>query len=191
MRKIISTSLKTLAATLAALVVTLGLYLGYLQLSTNFATVVPGEVYRSAQLSGKDLQAYAARYGIRSVINLRGENLGKPWYDEELATSQKLEIAHFDFRMSAGRELTQDQAAELIALMEAAPKPLLIHCKAGADRSGLASALYIAAVAQGGEAAAESQISLYYGHISLALSSTYAMDRTFEALEPWLGFHDS
>lgn len=105
--------------------------------------------------------------------------------------ARKLGIAHVNFGMSAGRELTQAQAANLIAILDRAEKPVLIHCKAGADRSGLASALYVAAVAKLGEDAAEQQISIRYGHISLPVSETYAMDRTFEALEPWLGFPDS
>lgn len=66
----------------------LGSYLGYLQLSGNFAPVIAGEVYRSAQPSPADIREYAARNGIRSIINLRGENVGKAWYDEEIAVSR-------------------------------------------------------------------------------------------------------
>ena len=93
--------------------------------------------------------------------------------------------------MSARRELTQAEAADLIGIFKRAEKPVLIHCKAGAGRTGLAAALYVAAVAKLGETAAENQISIRYGHISLPVSATYSVDRTFEALEPWLGFPDS
>ncbi|TAZ44115.1 protein tyrosine/serine phosphatase, partial [Rhizobium leguminosarum] len=76
--------------------------------------------------------------------------------------------------------------------MERAEKPVLIHCNWGADRSGLASALYLAAIAKEGEAKSESQISLWFGHIPIPLiSKPYAMDQTFEALEPYLGFPKS
>jgi len=68
---------------------------------------------------------------------------------------------------------------------------MLIHCKAGADRTGLASAIYVAGVAKEGEMAAESQISLTYGHLSLFFIGAYAMDRTFERLEPMFGFLNS
>ncbi|MGO6986949.1 tyrosine-protein phosphatase, partial [Rhizobium leguminosarum] len=84
---------------------------------------------------------------IRSIINLRGENVGKAWYDEEIAVSKELGITHINFGMSARRELDQNKVEELLATMRSAPKPVLIHCKAGADRTGLASALYLAAVA--------------------------------------------
>lgn len=169
----------------------IGSFYGYLRLTDNLGVVVAGEVYRSAQPGESDLVSDVRKLGIRSVINLRGENTGTGWYDKEIATSRQLGIRHFDFRMSAREELTAPRAQELIALMAKAEKPLLIHCEGGADRSGLASALYLAAIAKASEPQAEKQISLAYGHISLRLNSAYAMDRTFERLEPTLGFHNS
>lgn len=184
-------TLAGLAAGLGLAALAAGGFLGYCQLSGNFHPVVDHVVYRSAQPSEAALSRYAREHGIRSIINLRGANMGKPWYDAEIAAAQKLGIAHYDYRMSASKELDQAQAADLIALMQRAEKPLLIHCQAGADRSGLAAALYVAAIAKGDEAAAEGQISFWYGHISLPFTGAYAMDRTFEALEPWLGFPKS
>jgi uncharacterized protein (TIGR01244 family) len=171
--------------------VSLGGYLGGLQLIGNFNEVVAGELYRSGQPSASQIARYQKDYGIKTIVNLRGENTGSPWYDAEVAQARLLGIAHVDFPMSAKRELTQAQAADLVAILAQANKPILVHCQAGSDRSGLASALYVAAVDKLGEAAAERQISIRYGHISLPLSSAYAMDRTFEALEPWLGFSKS
>ena len=104
---------------------------------------------------------------------------------------KRLGMARVDFRMSANRELSKQDSEALVQLLEGSQKPVLIHSKAGWDRSGLASALYIAAVERGSEEDGERQISLRYGHISLPLSSTFAMDRNFEFLEPWLGYHAS
>lgn len=168
-----------------------GAYLGWLRLSGNFHSVVLGEFYRSAQPTVDDITRYQKTLGIKTIINLRGNAKGKLWYDREVETSKQLGIKHIDFRMSAEQELTQAKASKLLAILERAQRPVLIHCDAGADRSGLASALYVAAVAKLGEQAAEQQISLRYGHFSLPWIAAYAMDRTFEALEPWLGFPDS
>ena len=72
--------------------------------------------------------------------------------------------------------------------MAEAPKPILVHCKSSADRAGSASALYVAAIANQGEAVAESQISISHGRVLLPIiSPAYAMDRTFEKLVPWRG----
>lgn len=169
----------------------LGAYASDALLTGNFATVVPGEVYRSAQLSNTLMNRDVRRYGIRTIINLRGANPGEHWYDKELADARALGVEHIDFRMSAKHELTQERAEQLIALMAKAPKPLLIHCNSGSDRTGLAAALYVASVARRGEEAAEDQLSLRYGHLSLPFVAAYAMDETWEKLEPWLGFTDS
>jgi len=166
-------------------VLSVGAYLGYLQISDNFATVVPNEVYRSAQPTSASIHKFAARNGIKTILNLRGDNTGSPWYDSEVTAAKELGINHIDFGMSARQELDRKRVEQLVEVMRNAPKPLLIHCKAGADRTGLASALYLATVKNEGEKAAEGQISLYYGHISLPFIPEYAMDRTFEAAEAW------
>jgi protein tyrosine/serine phosphatase len=178
----------------AAIVAVLAMLIGLQFYFGNEHTSIPGELYRSAQPTGKDIELYAKRFGIKSIINLRGPNAEAPWYVEEVETAKKLGITHFDFRMKAARELTNEQALELIALMRDAPKPLLIHCRAGADRTGLAAALYVAAVSKNGEESAERQLSLRYGHLPyfpFFWTEAQAMYRTFERMEPLLGFNDS
>ncbi|MDQ0392683.1 dual specificity protein phosphatase family protein [Labrys monachus] len=174
-----------------AAVLAVGAYAGVVIYTGNFNAVIVGELYRSAQPDARSIERDANRYGIKTIINLRGANPGKHWYDKEVAEANLLGIRHVDFSMSARRQLTQAQAVELIGLMDSAAKPILIHCESGADRTGLASALYLASIAKRGETASEAQLSLRFGHLSLPFVSSYAMDRTFEALEPWLGFHDS
>lgn len=167
-----------------------GIYLGIEQLIGNFHTVVPGELYRAAQLDASQIAGVQKKFGIRTIINLRGESRGE-WYKKEIEESQALGVHHIDFGLSASRELTQTQVEQLIALMRDAPKPILVHCRGGADRSGLASALYVAAIAKGGEEAAEAQLSPYYGHFPIPFTPSWAMDQTFERIEPWLGFPKS
>ncbi len=185
-RHVLKWSRRTALAVLLIAAISGG-YLGGLQLTGNVHTVIPHTLYRSAQPNAAEIDSLKKRYGIKTIINLRGRNTGEAWYDSEVAEAARLGIRHIDFGMSANKELPRKRAAELVALMANAAKPLLIHCKAGADRAGLASALYLAAIAKEGEVAAEGQISIRYGHISLPISPTYAMDTTFEELEPWLG----
>ncbi|MET0747427.1 MAG: dual specificity protein phosphatase family protein [Rhizobium sp.] len=169
----------------------IGCFYAYMVATTNFHPVIAGELYRSSQPSAATIAVLQKQYGIRTIINLRGNNSGHGWYDAEIAQAKQLDITHIDFRMSSRRELTQDQAAQLVKLMRDAPKPLLIHCQAGADRTGLATALYLAAIGKTSEQVAENQMSIYYGHIGLPMSAAYPMDATFEKLEPWLGLSNS
>jgi protein tyrosine/serine phosphatase len=164
-------------------VISVGVYFTGLMLNGNFHEVIPGELYRSAQPSGSDLALYAERYGIKTVINLRGSNQ-KPWYKEEVTSAKELGLVHIDFRMSASRVLSADESRALITLMRDAPKPILIHCLSGADRTGLASVLYSSQIAGRDEITSERQLSIAYGHIAIPyVSSAFAMDESWEILE--------
>lgn len=167
-------------------------FLAYLHLSGNFHAVVAGEVYRSAQVTAADLKDYQAGYGIRSVLNLRGAGPGQGWYDDEIAASAALGLEHVDFAMNASQELRPEEAARLIALMRDMPKPLLVHCRHGSDRTGLALSLYLAAIKGMDEEQAEAQLSLRFGHFAVPwLSDAWPMDQSWERLEPGLGFGES
>ncbi len=132
---------RTIGGGLFVLVLSVGGYLGVLHLTGNFHSVVAGALYRSAQPTTFDIARYQKTYGIKTIINLRGESRGSSWYDAEIAEAKQLGINHVDFHMSARQELTQAEAADLIGIFKRAEKPVLIHCKAGAGRTGLAAAL--------------------------------------------------
>lgn len=167
-------------------------YLGYLQSIGNFHAVVEGEVYRSGQLSADALAVVQGQYGIRGILNLRGAYPGEDWYDAEVAEAARLGIAHVDFEMNASVEVGPDQARELIALMRDMPKPLLVHCRHGSDRTGLAMSLYMAAIRGADEATAEGQLSLWFGHFAVpVLSDAWPMDVSWERLERDFGYIDS
>ncbi|CCM75480.1 dual specificity protein phosphatase family protein [Rhizobium mesoamericanum] len=168
----------------------IGSYALYLKATNNFHTVVAGEVYRSSQPSPQAMVDFSKRYGIKTIIDLRGGTNSQRW-NAEVEQAKALGIEHIDFPMSAYKELSPERAKELIQVMKDAPKPLLIHCLSGADRTGLASALYLAAISKTDEKVAEGQMSIFYGHIALPISRAFAMDRTFEKLESFLGFRES
>ena len=88
-------------------------------------------------------------------------------------------------------ERIPERLARLMELIDTLPRPLLIHCQSGADRSGLASALFLARAAKATEFQAEWQLSFFYGHVSMPTAKAWPMDRTWEALEPALGYEGS
>ncbi|MEI4487471.1 tyrosine-protein phosphatase [Frigidibacter sp. MR17.14] len=180
---------KRCGITLAVLLAGFVGYLGWLQVSGNVHTVVRGELYRSAQPDAQMLEEMVARNGIRSVINLRGAEEHEGWYREEIATAKRLGLSHADYRMSASKDVSAAEAQEIIRLLRDMPKPLLVHCKSGSDRTGLVSALYLAGVDGSDEESAEDQLSIYYGHIGVpVLSAAWPMDRSWEAIEHLFGF---
>lgn len=159
-------------------------FLGVQQYTGNFHAVVDGEVYRSAQMTGTQLSDYTAKVGLKSVLNLRGAAPDADWYQAEIADSARLGLVHADFALSASREVTNDEAVQLIALMRTLPKPLLIHCKQGSDRTGLLAALYLASIKGVDVDTADDELSLAFGHFSVPyLSAAYPMDISWNRLE--------
>ena len=130
--------------------------------ASNTHTVVPGHIYRSAQLDARQLEELAARYGIMTVINLRGANLEKDWYQEQRGSIQKLALAYHDINMSAFRLPDVTEVEKLAHALQTAGRPILIHCRDGADRSGLASAFALLLDGKHTMQEARAQTSLRY-----------------------------
>ncbi len=87
-------------------------------------------------------------------------------------------MVHIDYALSAREELTIDQMRNLVRIVREVPKPLLVHCSAGADRTGLVSALYELDRGQPPKVAVK-QLSIFYGHFPWLGSRTIAMDQSF------------
>ncbi|HNQ87480.1 MAG TPA: tyrosine-protein phosphatase [Verrucomicrobiota bacterium] len=157
----------------------LGAYPGWLLWTDNFHEVLPGALYRAGQLDRDELTTAIRRHRIRAVLNLRGPNGGKRWYDDETRACRDLAVEHVDFRMSARSELTSEQVRDLDELLCGLPQPVLIHCNGGSDRTGLAAALHVLRRKGGTPEEARRQLSWRYGHVPILWwSSTAAMDRS-------------
>ena len=115
-----------------------GLFTARILTKDNFHAVIPGEIYRSAQLSAGKLKKVVAEHGIRTVISLRRPRSDQGWYGKEKTMAESLGIAHHDIAMDLTFSPRIDHLIELRDLIETAPRPLLVHCRAGADRTGLA-----------------------------------------------------
>jgi protein tyrosine/serine phosphatase len=145
----------------------------------NFHTVMEGFIYRSGQLTSVDLTYTIDRYRIRSILNLRGKNMGSRWYQEETYVANSHGVVHYDYGISANRELEDLDIRNILAILRTGPKPLLIHCKTGSDRTGLVAALYLHDLEGVDAQTASQQLSIMYGHFPYFWNSTAAMDRTF------------
>ena len=145
----------------------------------NLRMVLPGQAYRAGQMSPNALALSIEEYGIKSILNLRGKNPSRAWYNSETEAAQRLKVVHYDFGISASQELRVQDMDEIARLLQAAPKPVLIHCAGGADRSGLASALYLYAIAGKPAQEADRELSMWNGHVPLLRPSVSAMDHSF------------
>ena len=134
-----------------------------LGLTNNFHELVPGQVYRSGQPSAGELKEWSAKYGLKTVVNLRGSS-SRPFYDAERRAAAEAGVRLINIRFSAIRLPPAPELRRLIEALETAERPILLHCRDGSDRAGVASVL--AAMAVGGQdyETATSQLSARYLH---------------------------
>ncbi len=130
---------------------------------SNWGEVVPGRLYRCNHPTPGRLARAKRRVGLASVINLRGATRsGSDALSREKAAG--LGLAFFDVALSSGRAPPRETLHALAAALRAAPSPVLLHCKSGADRAGFAAA--VAVLLEGGSSeAALRQMSLRHGHL--------------------------
>ena len=129
-----------------------------------------------------ELAYYVNKYHIKSILNLRGKNPAETWYSDELNFSLKNNVVHYDIALSAYDEPKAADISNLMNIFKSAPRPLLMHCHAGADRSGLAAAMWKVVVDKASKTEAVKQLSILYGHLSIGSAS--AMDDFFQKWDP-------
>ena len=130
----------------------------------NFHAIAPG-IYRSNQPSGSQLGAIHARVGLRTVLNLRGQSKHS-FYLFETEACRDLGLTLVDLPLSASQAPSVARLEQLVTLLETMEKPFLIHCKSGADRTGLAAALYLLLVEKQPIEVAKRQLSFRYIHVA-------------------------
>jgi hypothetical protein len=109
----------------------------------NFHWIVAGEAARSAQAYLGLLKPFLRANRIAAVINLRGRHPKFAWWRHETGVCAALGIAHIDVMLDSKRLPLREMLVALFDAFDAAPRPFLIKCSGGQDRTSFAAALYI------------------------------------------------
>ena len=159
----------------------------------NTHALAPGRCFRAGQPNPEALGVFARRFGVRSVINLRGNNVSWEWYREEHAAAGALGLQITDAGMGSYVQPKRTELWRLVEAIDASPEPVLIHCHSGSDRTGLASALYLLLRTDADVATARRQLGLRYGHFSWGKAG--CLGRLVDGYAAWLrdegGAHSS
>jgi hypothetical protein len=133
----------------------------------NFHWVREGEAARSSQAYFGGLKGLMVRHGLTGIVNLRGENSDLSWWRYERRVCQRLGARHIDAMLDSRHLPTKAMLVGLFDAFEAAPRPFLLKCSGGHDRTAFACALWIVhRDGWGAFAAAEEQFDpQHYGHI--------------------------
>jgi len=132
----------------------------------NRHRVGTGAVWRSAQPGPHQLARFRAE-GVRTIISLRGGREHGSWpLQREACERHGLKLVEFVLRSREAPDRATILGAK--AFFAGIEYPAVMHCKSGADRAGLASALYL--ILHEGRPVAEAarQLSARYGHLRFA-----------------------
>jgi Tyrosine phosphatase family len=111
----------------------------------NFCVVTPGALWRGETPSRADAQ-WLVDHGVRTVISLQLDV--RPSFESvHPGPGVVRSVTYFRVRdFPATQVLTHrhmdDHVAEVLAIIQEAPKPALISCRAGVDRTGIIAAAY-------------------------------------------------
>lgn len=111
----------------------------------NFCVVTPGRLWRSESPSRTDVQWLVA-HGVGTVVSLQLD-VRRSFESAHLDPGIAHSVTYFRVRNFAATQVLthrhlDDHVAEVLAIIEEAPKPVLISCRAGVDRTGVIAAAY-------------------------------------------------
>lgn len=101
-----------------------------------------GGLYRANQPSPRMIRLYRRRFGIRTIINLRGENQEHGFYRLEEAACNREGVHLINIKTQSRGLMTVEALERLKEIIEAVEVPALAHCKSGADRAGFFAVLW-------------------------------------------------
>ena len=149
---------------------------------SNFHAVEPGRFYRSAQPTRIQLERWIDKYELKTVVILRG---GRPNVKATREAAENKGIRFVQHKLRARRYPTKAQLLGLWKIFEEGEYPMLVHCQSGADRSGLASGVYLLWRSRSVEDAAGQLDFLPFGHTGWF--GAHKLDEVFEMYRPFEG----
>ena len=127
---------------------------------------VSPKLYRASQPSPSHIRQ-AAALGIKTVLNLRGERDCASYILEEEAC-RRHGVTLVNFPISSRDVPKVESLKRAKEIFENIEYPALLHCKSGADRAGLMSALYMLVHEGVPVEEAMKQLHWKYGHFKQA-----------------------
>lgn len=152
----------------------------------NWGVVEAGRLYRSNHPLPWQLAQAQRRHGLRSVVNLRGHRQDCGSDALGRARAGELGLIHADAPFESRGAPHKDRILRLAGLFASMPEPVLIHCKSGADRTGLVAGIWLLLQGRPVEQALD-QLHWRFGHV--AASRTGILDAFFHAYAAFTAAH--
>ncbi|AHF01093.1 protein tyrosine phosphatase [Thiomicrospira aerophila AL3] len=151
----------------------------------NFYQLSP-EAYRSNHPSAGFIKKIKRKYGIKTIVSLRKANRSGAHLLEAEAC-EKFDVKLINIKLSSRRMPKISELSALKVMFDTAEYPILMHCKSGADRAGLASVLYRITRLKEPVSEARAELAIKYGHFRWA--DTGRLDYFFDCYEAFTVEH--
>lgn len=111
----------------------------------RFGVVVPGEIFRSGQMSSPLVEKVLREHHIKVIVDLNGDHTGLDGIEAEQRAVRDLGIDYECYPLNGdgtGDIRQYARALERIQQATALGEPVLVHCAAGVQRTGGVVATY-------------------------------------------------
>ncbi|MBU0616886.1 MAG: dual specificity protein phosphatase family protein, partial [Planctomycetes bacterium] len=110
-------------------------------LPKRFGVVVEGQLYRCGEITPTQLEHVANEHGIRTVLSLLNPDV--PESIAERQAAERLGLRWINVPLPGdGASTSEERESIKEVLFDPAATRLLVHCAAGANRTGLAVGMY-------------------------------------------------
>ncbi|QCE35222.1 protein tyrosine phosphatase [Acetobacteraceae bacterium] len=139
----------------------------------NLSPIIPQKVWRSNHPTPRRFKRLVKQLHLKSIINLRGHRpeCGSDRLGREIC--KNIAIPYENMAFESRNFPQKERILKFYHFWKTLPKPMLIHCKSGADRAGLASALILLFE---GYTVQEAQKQLHWRFFHFSRSRTGVLD---------------
>ncbi|WP_319412546.1 protein tyrosine phosphatase [uncultured Cohaesibacter sp.] len=149
---------------------------------------ISDNAWRSSQPWPHQIRYYAQTLGIRTIVNLRGpRECGSDRLERKACEANGITLRD-DLQVRSRAAPSRETILGLKSYFESLNYPILLHCKAGADRASLVSVLYLILMENVPVEQAQAQLSIRFGHFKQA--KTGILDHFFEEYLSYSADHD-
>jgi protein tyrosine/serine phosphatase len=132
--------------------------------SDNFYAVQDGFLYRTKTLPAATLDSYIKEHGIKTILNVRAEDLEGFWLQEEKRIAERNGTQLITIPINADALPTKEELKQIFNVLLKSNMPILVHCYRGADRTGMICALWVLEKMNGSLEDALAQLNKFYNH---------------------------
>eukprot|EP00913_Durusdinium_trenchii_P005871 g5483.t1 len=109
----------------------------------NFGVVREGQLYRAGVLTPRAFQKIVHEHGVRTVVDLGANHPGSPGELREQSALDALGVERVSLRLFGDAQGDPNEYVRALRVMTDSQRgPVLVHCAAGAQRTGAAVAFY-------------------------------------------------